>query len=184
MNSPARAASPRAATSSSTPQLPSVGAVQGDAIEPGKELPRFIESADLPVERQKSVLRGLLGILRVAQDPVSQRINASVIPAHHLLESPIVPRPDAADKIDVRGGFIDHGYLRLEDISRFIPSRSFVSYELCVGPTKLTTHNPQPTTLFHWRRGGDSNPRYLLGTHAFQACSLSHSDTSPGRQRI
>ena len=31
-----------------------------------------------------------------------------------------------------------------------------------------------------WRRGGDSNPRYVLRTHAFQACSLSHSDTSPG----
>ena len=30
-----------------------------------------------------------------------------------------------------------------------------------------------------WRRGGDSNPRYVLRTHAFQACSLSHSDTSP-----
>ena len=31
-----------------------------------------------------------------------------------------------------------------------------------------------------WRRGRDSNPRYTLRrTHAFQACSLSHSDTSP-----
>src|SRR5262245_1312481 len=34
--------------------------------------------------------------------------------------------------------------------------------------------------VFQWRRGGDSNPRYVLRTHAFQACSLSHSDTSPG----
>src|SRR5713101_7570888 len=39
-------------------------------------------------------------------------------------------------------------------------------------------------SIYAWRRGGDSNPRYLLGTHAFQACSLSHSDTSPGAQRI
>jgi hypothetical protein len=30
-----------------------------------------------------------------------------------------------------------------------------------------------------WRRGGDSNPRCLLGTHAFQACALNHSATSP-----
>lgn len=30
-----------------------------------------------------------------------------------------------------------------------------------------------------WRRGGDSNPRYLLGIHAFQACALNHSATSP-----
>jgi hypothetical protein len=30
-----------------------------------------------------------------------------------------------------------------------------------------------------WRREGDSNPRYLLGIHAFQACALNHSATSP-----
>jgi hypothetical protein len=31
-----------------------------------------------------------------------------------------------------------------------------------------------------WRRERDSNPRYgLKRTHTFQACSLSHSDTSP-----
>ncbi len=29
------------------------------------------------------------------------------------------------------------------------------------------------------RREGDSNPRCLLGTHAFQACTLNHSDISP-----
>lgn len=27
--------------------------------------------------------------------------------------------------------------------------------------------------------GGDSNPRYLLGKHAFQACALDHSATHP-----
>ena len=31
------------------------------------------------------------------------------------------------------------------------------------------------------RREGDSNPRCLLGTHAFQACTLNHSDTSPNK---
>ena len=32
------------------------------------------------------------------------------------------------------------------------------------------------------RRGGDSNPRCgVTRTHAFQACTFSHSDTSPGR---
>ena len=30
-----------------------------------------------------------------------------------------------------------------------------------------------------WRREGDSNPRYCLGTHAFQACALNHSAISP-----
>ncbi len=29
------------------------------------------------------------------------------------------------------------------------------------------------------RRGRDSNPGYLVGTHAFQACRLNHSRTSP-----
>ena len=29
------------------------------------------------------------------------------------------------------------------------------------------------------RKEGDSNPRYLLGTHAFQACTLNHSDIFP-----
>ena len=30
-----------------------------------------------------------------------------------------------------------------------------------------------------WRREGDSNPRYFLGTHALQACALNHSAISP-----
>jgi hypothetical protein len=30
-----------------------------------------------------------------------------------------------------------------------------------------------------WRRERDSNPRYCLGTHAFQACALNHSAISP-----
>ncbi len=33
--------------------------------------------------------------------------------------------------------------------------------------------------LKNWRRERDSNPRYHYSTHAFQACSLSHSDISP-----
>ncbi len=33
-----------------------------------------------------------------------------------------------------------------------------------------------------WRREGDSNPRYFLGTHAFQACALNHSAISPSIQ--
>src|SRR5215468_6921876 len=32
-----------------------------------------------------------------------------------------------------------------------------------------------------WRREWDSNPRYLLGTHAFQACAFSRSAISPFR---
>ena len=30
------------------------------------------------------------------------------------------------------------------------------------------------------RMGGDSNPRCLSGTHAFQACTINHSVTHPG----
>ena len=33
------------------------------------------------------------------------------------------------------------------------------------------------------RRERDSNPRYLLGTHAFQACTFDHSDISPKKTR-
>src|SRR5688572_16572663 len=34
-----------------------------------------------------------------------------------------------------------------------------------------------------WRRGRDSNPRYgFHRTHAFQACDLNHSSTSPERR--
>ena len=41
-----------------------------------------------------------------------------------------------------------------------------------------------PATAFgckhqDWRRERDSNPRYFLGTHAFQACALNHSAISP-----
>ena len=36
-----------------------------------------------------------------------------------------------------------------------------------------------------WRRGRDSNPRYTVRrTHAFQASSLNHSDTSPKVERV
>src|SRR5450759_3283580 len=33
--------------------------------------------------------------------------------------------------------------------------------------------------IMKWRRERDSNPRYLLGIHAFQACALNHSAISP-----
>ena len=36
-----------------------------------------------------------------------------------------------------------------------------------------------------WRRGRDSNPRYTVRrTHAFQASSLNHSDTSPKVEQV
>jgi hypothetical protein len=41
------------------------------------------------------------------------------------------------------------------------------------------TKGPSRGPLF-WRRGRDSNPRYgFHRTHAFQACDLNHSSTSP-----
>jgi hypothetical protein len=36
----------------------------------------------------------------------------------------------------------------------------------------------------NWRREGDSNPRYLLGMHAFQACALNHSAISPPEKTL
>jgi hypothetical protein len=40
-------------------------------------------------------------------------------------------------------------------------------------------------SLLQWRRERDSNPRYAVKrTHAFQACSLNHSDTSPTVERV
>jgi hypothetical protein len=44
-----------------------------------------------------------------------------------------------------------------------------------------TTHARQRefSEKSNWRREGDSNPRYLLGIHAFQACALNHSAISP-----
>jgi hypothetical protein len=36
-----------------------------------------------------------------------------------------------------------------------------------------------PLAQTGWRREWDSNPRYLLGTHAFQACAFSRSAISP-----
>src|SRR2546421_7533347 len=39
-------------------------------------------------------------------------------------------------------------------------------------------HRPAATAR-NWRRERDSNPRYFLGTHAFQACALNHSAISP-----
>ena len=36
----------------------------------------------------------------------------------------------------------------------------------------------------NWRREGDSNPRYLLGMHAFQACALNHSAISPPETKL
>src|SRR5688572_10270781 len=38
----------------------------------------------------------------------------------------------------------------------------------------------RPPVDHSWRRGRDSNPRYgFHRTHAFQACDLNHSSTSP-----
>jgi hypothetical protein len=34
-----------------------------------------------------------------------------------------------------------------------------------------------------WRRERDSNPRWVLATHAFQACALNHSAISPPKGR-
>src|ERR1700730_6068138 len=33
-----------------------------------------------------------------------------------------------------------------------------------------------------WRRGWDSNPRWLLTTPLFESGTFNHSDTSPGRE--
>ena len=42
------------------------------------------------------------------------------------------------------------------------------------------SHDLQRVTNPDWRRGRDSNPRYgFHRTHAFQACDLNHSSTSP-----
>ena len=57
----------------------------------------------------------------------------------------------------------------LPDLTRFSSSR-------CTGPGLIPANNVKRV----WRREWDSNPRYQSpGTHAFQACSLSHSDISP-----
>src|SRR5439155_12788443 len=138
------------------------------------------------VERQEGVLRRLLRVLRVAQNAEGERKDPGVITAHHLLKGLLVPGLDAADQLEItRDYFINHYYLCRRDIGRFIPFEESLRVEssglrvLGQAPVlELSTLNPQPSTLncIPWRRGGDSNPRYLLGTHAFQACSLSHSD--------
>ena len=50
------------------------------------------------------------------------------------------------------------------------PTHAFMK----VGAALANTSSP-----LEWRREGDSNPRYFLGTHAFQACALNHSAISP-----
>ncbi len=47
---------------------------------------------------------------------------------------------------------------------------------------RSTSHWPaMPTSVRRgsWRRERDSNPRWVLATHAFQACALNHSAISP-----
>src|SRR4030042_1905514 len=59
-----------------------------------------------------------------------------------------------------------------------IPSVHFSSLK-----NKILGSSPDERSI--WRRGWDSNPRYALRrTHAFQACSFSHSDTSPRGNRL
>ncbi len=60
---------------------------------------------------------------------------------------------------------------------RFVEPRGFSPSLL-----EIADHfrNLQYQDFYLWRRERDSNPRYgLTRTHTFQACSLSHSDTSP-----
>src|ERR1700737_575651 len=98
-----------------------------------------------------------------------------MIAVDHLFEGTLVSRLDGLHQLQVsqcRLLCLFHTDLRAPLTDRFIGP--WVHRLMC------------PERFFHggegtpsWRRGGDSNPWYLLGTHAFQACSLSHSDTSP-----
>jgi site-specific DNA recombinase len=46
-------------------------------------------------------------------------------------------------------------------------------------PVAPSQHAPDSCRAVKWRRGRDSNSRWGLATHAFQACALNHSATSP-----
>ena len=62
--------------------------------------------------------------------------------------------------------------VRLKPATSISHIAAFVAFE--------TAFQPDSDRLqIKWRRGGDSNPRYLLSIHAFQACALNHSATSP-----
>src|SRR5438128_5551787 len=50
-------------------------------------------------------------------------------------------------------------------------------------PSSRPTRGQQGRELFE-RRGRDSNPRYLVGTHALQACPFGHSGTSPRKATV
>jgi hypothetical protein len=63
---------------------------------------------------------------------------------------------------------------------------SFIAYRASQGQSSTNgrpaeTDAPRTTCYVpkQRRRGWDSNPRYLLGTHALQACPFGHSGTSP-----
>src|ERR1700709_439842 len=60
--------------------------------------------------------------------------------------------------------FVEFAFIRCIYLSSVVISRS-----TC----------PSEFPKSEWRRERDSNPRYCLGTHAFQACALNHSAISP-----
>ena len=57
-------------------------------------------------------------------------------------------------------------------LSRGVPSTSRPLFH-------ILPHLFNPANIIYWRRGRDSNPRDPCGSHAFQACRISHSRTPP-----
>ena len=70
-----------------------------------------------------------------------------------------------------------------QTVSLSVPENGEVKTENHLENTGESHRDSQLVTMSHekseWRREGDSNPRYLLGMHAFQACALNHSAISP-----
>ena len=68
----------------------------------------------------------------------------------------------------------------IADHQNAVPIPKWPPYVIGVGASTIGAGSTlRGRRKFRWRREGDSNSRYFLGTHAFQACALNHSAISP-----
>src|SRR5262249_2627232 len=79
------------------------GNAVGDAVQPGADRLPLTDRAGLAGQREERGLEGVLGVLRVAQDPPAHTEHHRAVPPHQQLERRLVPLGDEAlEELGVR----------------------------------------------------------------------------------
>jgi hypothetical protein len=80
------------------------GGVDGDPVEPGRELRLAAEGREPAMDVAERFLQDVLGVAGVAGQPERDPVDSAGVPLHELLERRRVARARAADQLMVRRG--------------------------------------------------------------------------------